>query len=424
MSATAGAEPGPGRGGPDPQASLPQECPFVTAERQYDVALFGATGFTGGLTARYLAAHGPAGLRWALVGRNRSKLEAVASSLGAVAGEGVPAPELLIADAADPAALARVAGAVRVLVTTVGPYALYGEPLVAACAAAGTDYVDLTGEPEFVDRIWLGHHEQARRSGARLVHCCGFDSVPHDLGAYFTVKQLPEGVPLALNGYVRMGAEFSGGTFASAINGFGRARQTVSAARRRRQREQRPPGRRIRSLTSRPRRDAALGGWVVPLPTIDGSIVRRSAAALERYGPDFGYGHNVVAEHLSSVATTAGGVGVALVLAQLPPTRKLLLKASRSPGEGPSEEVRAESWFKVTFVGEGGGRRVVTEVSGGDPGYDETAKMLAESGLCLAFDELPETAGQVTTAEAMGDALLKRLQDAGIGFRVVELASA
>jgi short subunit dehydrogenase-like uncharacterized protein len=394
------------------------------ADRQYDLALFGATGFTGGLTARYLAKNGPAGLRWALVGRNRDKLEAVASSLKQVAGEGVPAPELLLADAADSNALARVAGAARVVITTVGPYALYGEPLVAACAAAGTDYVDLTGEPEFVDRMWLGYHEQARRSGARLVHCCGFDSIPHDLGAYFTVKQLPEGVPLTLNGYVSMGAEFSGGTFASAINGFGRARQTVSAARQRRQREQRPAGRRVRSAPPRPRRDAGLGGWVVPLPTIDGPVVRRSAAALERYGPDFSYGHNVVAKHLTSVAATTGGIGVALFLAQLPPTRKLLLKSSRSPGEGPSEEVRAKSWFKVTFVGEGGGRRVLTEVAGGDPGYDETAKMLAESGFCLAFDELPDTSGQVTTATAMGDALLERLQSAGISFQVIHPSSA
>jgi short subunit dehydrogenase-like uncharacterized protein len=392
----------------------------VAPERQYDLALFGATGFTGRLTARYLAANGPEGLRWALAGRNRGKLEAVRSSLEALLGPSVPAPELLVADAADPPALAKVAEAAKVVITTVGPYALYGEPLVAACASAGTDYVDLTGEPEFVDRMWLGYHHKARESGARLVHCCGFDSIPHDLGAYFTVKQLPEGVPLTVNGYVRMGGEFSGGTFASAINGFGRARQTVSAARQRRQAEQRPAGRRIHSASPRPRRDSELGGWVVPLPTIDGSIVRRSAAALERYGPDFTYGHNVVAKHITSVAATAGGVGAALVLAQLPPTRKLLLKASRSPGEGPSEEVRAKSWFKITFVGEGGGERVVAEVSGGDPGYGETSKMLAESGLCLAFDGLPESAGQVTTATAMGDALQSRLEAAGISFQVVE----
>lgn len=396
--------------------------PGVPDERRYDLALFGATGFTGGLTARYLARNAPEGLRWALVGRNRAKLEAVRGQLGELLQEGDPSPDLLEADAADPKALAEVAEAAKVVATTVGPYTLYGEPLVAACAAAGTDYADLTGEPEFVDRMWLGYHAQAQRSGARLVHCCGFDSIPHDLGAYFTVKQLPEGAPLTVNGYVRSNAEYSGGTFASAINGFGRARQTIAVARQRRQAENRPAGRAIHSAPARLRRDAELGGWVAPLPTIDGPIVRRSAAALERYGPDFSYGHNVVAKHLASIGAVAGGVGAAVLIAQLPPTRKLLLKALRAPGEGPSEATRAKSWFKVTFVGEGGGKRVVTEVAGGDPGYDETAKMLAESALCLAFDDLPESAGQVTTAQAMGDALLARLQRAGMSFRVLDPA--
>ena len=157
----------------------------------------------------------------------------------------------------------------------------------------------------------------------------------------------------------------------------------------------------------------------MPLPTIDGAVVRRSAAALDRYGPDFTYGHNMVAKHLATVGAIAAGVGTAGALAQLPPARKLLLKL-KAPGEGPSEAERERSWFKIVFVGEGGGKRVVTEVSGGDPGYGETSKMLAESGLCLAFDELPERAGQLTTAVAMGDALLERVQKAGIRFQVTE----
>jgi len=389
----------------------------VEGQRQFDLVLFGATGFTGGLTASYLAAHGPREMRWALVGRNRSKLEAVAARLAA--GSDGPQPEIVVADAADREAMRRVAESTRVVITTVGPYALYGEPLVAACAAAGTDYVDLTGEPEFVDRMWIEHHAEAERSGARIVHCCGFDSIPHDLGAYFTVKQLPEGVPLTVNGYVRSNASFSGGTYHSAINGFGRARQTLSAAKERRRAESRPSGREIHSAPARIRRNGRLGGWTVPLPTIDGPVVRRSAAALDRYGPDFTYGHNMVAKHLATVGAIAAGVGTGFTLAQLPPTRKLLLKM-KTPGEGPSEAKREQSWFKVAFVGEGGGKRVVTEVSGGDPGYSETSKMLAESGLCLAFDDLPVTSGQLTPATAMGDALLERLQKAGISFRVIE----
>lgn len=388
----------------------------MEAGRRFDLALFGATGFTGGLTARYLATNVPAGTRWAIAGRNRAKLEAVAAELAAIESAAAP-PELLIADAADAAALAEVAAATRVIATTVGPYALYGGPLVAACAAAGTDYCDLTGEPEFVDRTWLDHHEEAQQSGARLVHCCGFDSIPHDLGAYFTVQHLPEGVPLTVNGYVRSNAQFSGGTFHSAINGFARGRETIGAAKARKRAEPRDPARPIHAAPPRLRHDRELGGWTAPLPTIDGSVVRRSAAAVPRYGPEFTYGHNLLATHLASIAAIAGGVGAVAALAPLPPTRKLLLKI-KDPGEGPDEATRARSWFKLTFVGEGGGERVVTEVSGGDPGYGETSKMLAESALCLAFDDLPETSGQATTVEAMGDMLLTRVRKAGIDFRL------
>ena len=392
----------------------------MSGERQYDLVLFGATGFTGGLTADYLSANAPAGLRWALIGRNRAKLDAVAERLAATNPE-APVPDLLEADAADPSALSRVAESTRVVITTVGPYALYGAPLVAACAAAGTDYVDLTGEPEFVDQMWLDNHAAAQASGARLVHCCGFDSVPHDLGAYFTLMQLPEGVPIRIDGYVRSNARFSGGTYHSAVNGFARGRQTLAAARKRKSAEARPPSRKIHASPARIRHDDEIGGWTVPLPTIDGAIVRRSAATVERYGPEFTYGHHAVARHLATVGGAVAGIAAVAVLAPIPPTRKLLLKA-KSPGEGPSEETRAGSWFKIRFVGEGGGKRVVTEVSGGDPGYSETAKMLAECGLCLAFDDLPERAGQLTTVASMGDMLLTRLQSAGIVFRVLETA--
>ncbi|HJZ35894.1 MAG TPA: saccharopine dehydrogenase NADP-binding domain-containing protein [Solirubrobacterales bacterium] len=392
----------------------------MSGEREYDLVLFGATGFTGGLTADYLAAHGPTNLRWALAGRNRAKLEAVAARLAA-ARSPVPPPALLEADAADAPALARIAESTRVAVTTVGPYALYGAPLVAACAAAGTDYVDLTGEPEFVDRMYVENDAAAKASGARLVHCCGFDSVPHDLGAYFTLLQLPEGVPVRIDGYVRSNAQFSGGTYHSAINGFARGRQTFAAARERKAAEPRPVGRKVHSAKARIRRDEDLRAWTAPLPTIDGPIVRRSAALVDRYGPDFTYGHNVVARRLATIGGMAAGVGAVAVLAPIPPTRKLLLKA-KSPGDGPSAATRAGSWFKIRFVGEAGGKRVVTEVSGGDPGYSETSKILAECGLCLAFDDLPERAGQLTTVASMGDMLLTRLQNAGIAFRVLETA--
>jgi short subunit dehydrogenase-like uncharacterized protein len=156
----------------------------------------------------------------------------------------------------------------------------------------------------------------------------------------------------------------------------------------------------------------------VPFPTIDPQVILRSARAIDRYGPEFTYGHYVVMKRLPTLIGAAGGVAGLFAMAQLPPTRKLLLNRLK-PGEGPSAEQRAKSWFNVRFEGEGGGRTVAAEVSGGDPGYSETAKMLSESAMCLARDELPVTAGQVTTAVAMGDALIARLERAGIVFRVV-----
>jgi short subunit dehydrogenase-like uncharacterized protein len=378
------------------------------ADREHDIVLFGATGFTGALTAEYLAAHAGQGVRWALAGRNRAKLEALSERLG------IDVP-LLHADSTDDASLRSVAESTRVLITTVGPYVTYGEPLVAACAKAGTDYVDLTGEPEFVDSMYVRHHAEAKRSGARIIHCCGFDSIPHDLGALFTVEQLPEGVPLTVRGFVRAGGKPSGGTFHSAMTAFSRVRQTQQAHKQRRKAEGSPDGRRIR-LEAKPHRE--LGYWAVPLPTIDPQVIASSARALERYGPDFTYGHYAGVKKLPVAAGGIAGVASLFAMAQVPPVRKLLL-GRLAPGDGPTDEQRANGWFKVRFVGEGGGQRVQTEVTGGDPGDTETSKMLAESALCLAQDDLPQTAGQVTTAVAMGDKLIERLQRAGIAFRVV-----
>jgi short subunit dehydrogenase-like uncharacterized protein len=386
--------------------------------RPYDLVLFGATGFTGGLTAEYLARNVPDGCRWALVGRSLPKLEQVRARLVAI-DPTLDALPLLVADAGDPESLRAVAEQARVVITTVGPYVEYGEPLVAACAGAGTDYVDLTGEAEFVDRMYVAHHARAVETGARIVHACGFDSIPHDLGALFTVQQLPAGQPIRMRGFVRSNATFSGGTFASALTAMSRARQMRQALQARRQLEGRPPsGRRVRTVARRPHFDKDAGYWLVPLPTIDPLVIRRSAAALEGYGPDFEYGHYAAVKRLPVMVGGIATVGTVAAAAQVGPLRRQLLK--RVPqGEGPSDERRARSWFTMSFIAEAGGRTVRTRVSGGDPGYDETAKMLAESALCLAFDDNPPTAGQVTTAVAMGDPLITRLVKAGMKFEVL-----
>ncbi|WP_030488737.1 saccharopine dehydrogenase family protein [Micromonospora chokoriensis] len=390
----------------------------MTGERTYDVVLFGATGFTGGLTAEYLARHAPAGLRWALAGRNPQRLAAVRDRLAAIDPSWAELP-LLTADVTDADSLRAVAESTRVVASTVGPYIHHGEPLVAACARAGTDYLDITGEPEFVDLMYVRHHAEATRTGARLVHACGFDSVPHDLGAWFTVKQLPADAPITVDGYVRAGGRFSAGTYHSALTAFSRTTQASQAARERRAVEPRPTDRRVRAVPGRLARSAELGIWTVPLPTIDPQVVRRSAAARPEYGPDFRYRHFAAVKRLPTVLAGAAGLGALIGLVKLPPSRRWLLGRLTS-GQGPTAQQRAASWFRVRFVGTGGGQRVVTEVAGGDPGYDETAKMLAESALCLALDELPPTTGQLTPVAAMGDALLDRLIRAGLTFRVLE----
>ena len=367
------------------------------SDREHELVLFGATGFTGALTAQYLARVAPPGLRWAVAGRSREKLERLRDELGT----DVP---VLVADVGDADSLRRVADASKVVLTTVGPYIRYGESLVAACAETGTHYGDLTGEAEFVDLMYLRHDARARETGARIVHCCGFDSIPSDLGAYFTVSKLPEGVPITIEGFLRVKGKPSRGTAATMRMMVGRFPKIVATARRRRRAEPSVAGRRTHRGAGLPHYERAVGAWVVPLPVIDLEIVRRSARALERYGPDFTYRHYLAIDQPGAMArqvwsTVRGG--------------------APKPGEGPSAEERAESWFKYTFVGEGGGRRVMTQVSGGDPGYDETSKMLGETGLCLARDDLPASSGQLTPAAAMGDALLGRLQRAGIKFEVL-----
>jgi short subunit dehydrogenase-like uncharacterized protein len=388
------------------------------ADRAHDIVLFGATGFAGGLIAEYLAHNVPADCRWALAGRNRTKLENVRGKLATI-DPALSRLPVLVADSNNPEALAAIARDTRVLATTVGPYIVHGEPLVAACAESGTDYLDLTGEPEFVDTMYLRHHDRAVQTGARIVHACGFDSIPHDIGAYYTVLQLPEGVPLRVRGYVEASVRPSGGTFHSAVMAFSRAGANVSAARQRRRAEPPLVDRAVNAGPGAPHHAAVTRGWALPVPSLDPQVVGRSARALERYGPDFRYSHFWSMPHLWTAAGAVAGVAGLATIAQIPPARNALLK--RMPqGEGPSADRRARSWFRVTFVGEGGGQRVVTRVSGGDPGYDETARMLSESAFALAFDDLPATAGQVTTATAMGDALLARLQKSGLRFEILD----
>ncbi|WP_437693405.1 saccharopine dehydrogenase family protein [Sorangium sp. So ce176] len=396
-----------------------------SSDRTYDVIVFGATGFTGRLVAEYLATKGKdssAGeaaarpVRWAIAGRNAGRLAEVKAAMEAI-DPACSEVGVIEATSEDAASLERMASQARVVLTTVGPYSTRGEPLVEACIRAGTDYADLTGEPEFVDRLLDRHHEAARARGVRIVNCCGFDSIPHDLGVLFTVTKLPAGEPIVVEGVVRAHGSFSGGTWQSLI-------EIVAQTRRRKReagKEQEHGPRKVRGLKARIRYEKGLRAWVSPMPSIDPQVVLRSARELDVYGPDFQYGHYMQVKSGLQLAIGIAGLGAVAALAKVGPTRELLRKV-RSPGEGPSAEERARSWFQVTFEGKSASRKVVTRVSGGDPGYSETAKMVAESALCMAFDRerLPARAGVLTPAVAMGERLIERLQAAGIRFELLE----
>jgi len=391
--------------------------------REFDLVMLGATGFTGKLVAGYLATQPE--LRWALVGRNQGKLEAVAAELGGHT-------PIIVADVLDSKACAAVAARTKVVCTTVGPYAQYGSEVVAACATAGTHYCDLTGEVHWMRAMIDAHHATAVHTGARIVHTCGFDSIPSDLGCWATQQEFiarhghPASRVTALYGETSGG--FSGGTAASM---FGIAE--ASAARSVRAvlgnpygldpdpHAQRPPAPDERSIGW----DTRLGMFTIPfiMGATNSRVVRRAhALAGLPWGEDFVYREVMStpgnAKGLAMAVGITGGLAALAFALQRPRLRTAVQKRAPQPGTGPDERTRANGHWKVRFVAERGDERLTYIVAdpAGDPGYASTSKMLGESALCLAFDPLTSPGGVQTPSVAMGEALLDRLRAAGLTF--------
>ncbi|CAB5698085.1 Putative trans-acting enoyl reductase Rv2449c [Delftia tsuruhatensis] len=386
--------------------------------KPFDLVVHGATGFTGRLVVEYLLRRYPAGsgLRWAMGGRNAGKLAAVRDELGAPADT-----PLVVTDTANPASLQALMDQTRLVLTTVGPYQLYGNALVAACARTGVDYVDLCGEPAWMRRMIDAHEAEARASGARIVFSCGFDSIPFDLGVFMLQGEMKArfGHPASrVRGRVRkMKGTFSGGTAAS-------LKATMAAAAS-------DPGvlellRNPFSLTpgfegprqpsgNKPMVDEALGLWVAPfvMAAINTRNVHRSNLLLgHAYGADFVYDEMMV--------TGAGEKGEALANA-VAADRSLGSDSGPRPGEGPSREERESGFYDVLFLGtDAAGNSLRVGVRGDrDPGYGSTSKMITEAAVCLLQDATDTPGGIWTTAPAMGDALIARLKaSAGLSFTV------
>ena len=388
----------------------------------HDLVLFGATGFVGRLTAAYLARAASPGTRIALAGRSRQRLEGVRDGLPEQARDW----PLLVADTADAGAVRELARSATAVATTVGPYSRHGLPLVEACAAAGTHYADLTGEVPFVRASADRAHEQARETGARITHACGFDSVPSDLAALLTARAAGGGLTDTTLVVTRMAGGISGGTVDS-LRGMVDEVRSDPATRRLMtdpyslspDRDAEPSLGRESDATPVGRIDGRWTGVFVMAP-FNTRIVRRSNALQGwAYGRGFRYrevmafGRGPLGPALAA-GTALGVAGMGFGMA-LPPTRAVLDRVLPKPGEGPSERTRERGHFRMETTGTAvDGRRFRTAFAmQGDPGYAATAVMLGESGLCLALDELPGEGGVLTPATAMGTLLVDRLRAAG-----------
>lgn len=420
---------------------------FVTATpREFDIVVYGATGFVGKLTAEYLARAGGQA-RVALAGRSTERLRAVRDTLG----ESAQSWELLVAEASSPSTLDEMAARTQVVVTTVGPYTRYGLPLVAACAAAGTDYADLTGEAMFVRSSIDRYHAQAADTGARIVHSCGFDSVPSDLSVYALYRAVGDAGAGELTDTDLVVRSISGGLSGGTIASMMEVLHTASAdpdARRRLadpytltpDRQAEPelgpqpdlPWRRGRQIAPELAGLWTAGFVMAPYNT---RIVRRSNALLGwRYGRRFRYSESMSAGSSPVIAPLASAVVTATVGAtfglgsryfRLLP-RRLVERVAPKPGTGPSAAARERGHYRIeTYTATSTGARYVARVEQRcDPGYQATSVLLGECGLALATDrdKLSELRGVLTPAAAMGEALLERFPAAGVSLRTDRLA--
>ncbi|MEN9391907.1 MAG: hypothetical protein RLZZ104_250 [Pseudomonadota bacterium] len=399
-------------------------------ETKFDIIVYGATSFVGQIMTRYMHEQFADGsIRWAIAGRSLNKLQQVSDTIG------LSGVELIVADAADESALRQMCARTNVVISTVGPYALYGDVLVRVCATTGTDYCDLTGEPQWIRKMQLRHEADAIKSGARIVHCCGFDSIPSDLGVHFlqrsALEQFGQTCDRINMRVVNMKGGASGGTIASMIN---MVKEAVGDADLRRELQDPyslcPAGHGF----SVPQPDVKIaydnvyGGWIAPfvMAGINTRVVHRSnALSGNSYGAEFTYEEAVVtgqgANGKWKARATTWGVNALMIGLAVPPIRWLLETAVLpKPGEGPSEEAQLKGGFDLIFRGSTAkGETIGCRVTGDrDPGYGSTAKMLAQAATCLAKDVPDDVAGGFwTPATLLGDKLVERLKaHAGLTF--------
>ncbi len=403
---------------------------MTNTTKEYDIIVWGSTGFTGKLVVDYMMSNYAQGnLKWAIAGRNKDKLESI---------RGDQDIDVLQADAHDAGSLNELVQKTRVILTTVGPYARYGSELVAACVEYGTHYCDLTGEVHWMKEMIQRHQDQAKQSGARIVHTCGFDSIPSDLGVYFLQKHMQQlyGVPAQQIKFRTRAFKggFSGGTVDSMMAMMEAAKSDSSIMTT--IEDPYALNNHHRGLDGRDNNqhfyDEDFKSWVAPfvMAAINTRVVRRSNELLgEAYGHDFRYDEGTLVKDgipgMLGAAAIAMGTGAMNTLAALTPTRKLLQQVMPKPGHGPSEETIENGFFEIELIAKhpnDASKDLRAIVKGDkDPGYGSTSKMISESAVCLAQDDLSVGGGFWTPASAMGDQLLERLPaNAGVTFTLID----
>jgi short subunit dehydrogenase-like uncharacterized protein len=415
-----------GGGGPGAPAAY-----AAAMDRDLDLIVYGATGFTGRLVCEHLVRRAPEGLRWAVAGRSADKLAEVSAGVGADV-------EQIVADSSDPASIAAMAARTRVVCTTVGPYALHGTPVVEACVEAGTDYCDLTGEAPWMQRMIDAHQRRAQATGARIVHACGFDSIPSDLGTMVVQQahherhgRYADHVSLRVKA---MRGTASGGTVGSLLNAMDEAASDPAARRAMLD----PYALLPEGERQGPQRTDAVNagydpvsrGWIGPfvMAAVNCKVVRRTNALQGYpYGREFRYDEAIMTGvgPLGAVKAGAltGGLGLGLAALAVPPVRRLAARVLPQPGDGPTAEAQERGFFDIRVHAVGGAGEDTTTVTvhgDRDPGYGSTSKMLGEAALCLLEAHDPAVGGGFwTPASAMGQALVDRLQaHAGVTFTV------
>ena len=362
-------------------------------EKQYDIIVYGATGFTGKLICEYLFNHKESKMiKWAISGRNQLKLDSIGKKYNV---------DSFTANAFDKNSLDLITNKTKLIISVVGPYSIYGKQLIESCIDNNCHYLDLTGEPEFVHFVEENFSQKAKDKNIILMNCCGFESIPPDIGVFYTLEKLKE-KNAKINTFLKTKGKISGGTWASFLNSFSTKKPIIKKGLNKSKR-----AKKIFYVKE-------LKKWALIFPVIDKHIVKKSAKKIG-YGEEFSFNEYILFKHFFQIIGLVISISFIGILAKFKFFRNWL-KSFIPSGKGPTKEERSKHWFELKIFGTTKSKFITATVSGGDPGYGETSKFISEMALCiiLDYDNLDCNKGVITPAQCAGDIMIERLIESGI----------